>query len=86
MSGLQSADSLKDGRQPHREQVALVDELPLALLQLRAQAPQLSLVFPQQRALVHVLVHLTRTSLNLSIQDIKLSYRPCAGDKGEVRL
>ena len=50
----------KDGRPPHRQQVALVDELALALLQLRAQAPQLALVLTQQRALVHVLVHLNR--------------------------
>jgi hypothetical protein len=41
-----------DPQVPHRQQVPLVDELPLAVLQLRAQAPQLALVAPQQRELV----------------------------------
>jgi len=45
-------------RWPHRQEVALVHELALALLQLRAEPPQLALVLAQQRALIHVLVHL----------------------------
>ena len=60
LSGLRRAVMLQDHWLPHRQQVALVDELALSLLQLRAQAPQLALVLAQQSALVHVLVHLSR--------------------------
>ena len=39
------------------KQVALVHQLPLALLQLCPQPPQLTLILPQQRALIHILIH-----------------------------
>lgn len=39
------------------QQVALVHQLPLALLQLSSQPAQLALVLAQQGALVHILIH-----------------------------
>lgn len=39
------------------KQVSLVDELPLALLQLGSQPPELALILAQQGALVHILIH-----------------------------
>ena len=41
----------------HLEKVPLVHKLPLPLLQLSSQAPQLTLILAQQGALVHVLIH-----------------------------
>ena len=46
----------------HREEVALVDDLPLAHLQLCAQLAQLLLILAQQRALVRVLIHVRRVA------------------------
>ena len=56
-TGLSERQPLIGLRRRTREQVALVDDLALALLQLGAQPPQLRLVLAQQRALVPVLVH-----------------------------
>ena len=45
------------GQEGDLKQVALVHQLPLPLLQLGPQPPQLALILAQQGALVHILIH-----------------------------
>lgn len=64
----------------HREQVALVNDLALAHLQLRAQLAQLGLVLAQQRALVRVLVHVRRVAHALgAVRKLQRAHRLCTG-------
>ena len=49
--------ALKHGNGPDLKEVALVDKLALALLQLGPQPPELALILAQQGTLIHILIH-----------------------------
>ena len=68
----------------HLEQVPLVHQLPLPLLQLSSQAPQLTLILAQQGSLVHVLIHTRQVADGLgAVCKLEGAQRLCRGCSGE---
>ncbi len=65
------------------KQVPLVHQLALALLQLGPQPPQLALIFAQQGALVHILIHPCRIADVLgSVGKLEGAQRLCSTLQG----
>ncbi len=69
---------------PHRKEMALVNDLALAHLQLRAQLAQLLLVLAQQRALVRILVHVRSVAHALGpVRKLQRTHRLCSPAKSK---